>query len=683
MKPSIPVRAAAVLLATNAAHAAGIPSTGLEEVVVSAQRHRLSGEPTSASEGTIPGLQLENRPLLRTAEVLEAVPGLIVTQHSGDGKANQYFLRGFNLDHGTDFATSVDGVPVNLPTHAHGQGYTDLNFLIPELIERIEYRKGTYYAELGNFSAAGAAQIRYRRELDAPILELSRGEDGYGRVFAALSSGLLDGKLLLGAAHERTDGPWQLDQNLSKLGTLAKYARGDRASGWELTFMGYEGDWRATDQIPQRAVAAGAIDRFGFIDDTGGGDSSRYSLSGEAWGEAGDGRWRALAYAVDYDLDLFSNFTYFIDAENGDQFEQRDDRRIFGGEARYERDVATIGQEPAFRSGLQLRRDAIDTAGLYRTSARQRLSTVREDSVTQSSVGIFASLGVRWTSWLQSDIGVRADAFDFDVRSDIAVNSGSARDSIVSPKLSFVLGPWAHTELFANAGAGFRSNDARGTTITVDPADAAAAADPVDALVRARGAEIGLRTAIIPRVQLAASLWRLELDSELVFVGDGGTTEASRPTSRRGVEIGLFYTPVEGVIVDVDLAFSRPRFIDSDPAGDRIPGAVERVASLGVTWDRPRGIFGGARLRYLGPAALVEDDSVRSPSTALLSLEAGYRFTPRLSLALTVLNVFDEAANDIAYFYESQLASEPAPIADIHFHPVEPRTIRASVRLGL
>lgn len=673
---------ASVLIAVRVV-AAGIPGTALEEIEITAARHELVGQPTSASEGTVPGVQLENRPLLRAAEVLEAVPGLIVTQHSGDGKANQYFLRGFNLDHGTDFATFVDGVPVNMPAHAHGQGYSDLNFLIPELIERIEYWKGTYYAELGNFSAAGAAQIRYRQALDGPLLALGGGEDGFVRALAAASPGVAAGTLLLAAAHERTDGPWKLDEDLSKLNVLAKFSRGTSVSGFELAMMGYDGDWRATDQIPQRAVEAGALDRFGFVDDSGGGKSSRYSVSGEAWGAAGAGRWRAAAYAIDYELDLFSNFTYFVDSANGDQFEQLDDRRVLGSEVRYERSLPGPAQGLALETGLQVRHDDIATVGLYRTRARERVGAVREDAVEQTSYGAFVSLDAGWTPWLKSELGLRADAFEFDVESDLAVNSGSVSGAIVSPKLSLVLGPWASTEMFVNAGAGFHSNDARGTTTTTDPNDGVTPAESVDALVRARGAELGLRTVAIPRVQLAVSLWQLELDSELLFVGDGGTTEASRPTKRTGVEIGIFYTPAEGVILDADLAFSRPRFTDDDAAGDRIPGAVERVASLGVTFEHPRGIFGGARVRYLGPASLIEDDSVRSSSTTLLNLEAGYRVSPRLSVTLTVLNALDASANDIAYFYESRLASESQPVADFHVHPIEPRTFRAAAKLSL
>ena len=681
-KSRVHLLSAIVLWYGATAQAAGIPGVVLEEAVVTAKRYELLSQPVSASQGTVLSDQLVNRPILRTAEVLEVVPGLIVTQHSGDGKANQYFLRGFNLDHGTDFASTVDGLPVNMPTHGHGQGYSDLNFLIPELIERLDYRKGTYYAEQGNFSAAGAVNIHYKQSIDRPFATLSVGEDSYERALLAGSPNVGDGDLLLAATYEHTNGPWDLNEDLRKANGLAKYTRGSNDAGFALTFMGYDGSWTSTDQIPLRAVESGQIDRFSFIDPTDGGESHRYSVSADAWGELGSGGWRATVYGIDYHLALVSNFTYATDPEHGDQFEQADDRTIAGGDFRYQQKLPALGHDAEWLSGIQIRHDDISPVGLYRTVARQRIATVRQDDVKQTSYAAFSSLALRWTDWLRSEVGLRADHFDFDVESDLVANSGSADDSIVSPKLSLTFGPWTNTEYFLNFGRGFHSNDARGTTITVDPNDSTPV-DRVNPLVCATGSEVGLSTSIIPNVRLAASLWTLKLDSELLFVGDGGTTEASRPTRRTGVEMGIYYKPADWLIADADLAFSRPRFSDSDPAGNRIPGAVERVLSVGLAVDRPDGWFGGARLRYLGPAALIENDSVRSQSTTLVNLDAGYHFSERWSAQLTLLNAFDEAGNDITYFYESQLAGELAPVEDIHFHPVEPRTIRASVTVRM
>ncbi|HSN70622.1 MAG TPA: TonB-dependent receptor [Steroidobacteraceae bacterium] len=678
------IRAGAVglgCLVAATSHAAGVPTgdAALEEITVTATRIGLIGQSISASQGLVLGTQLEGRPVLRPGEILEVVPGLIVTQHSGEGKANQYFLRGFNLDHGTDFATRVDGLPVNMPTHAHGQGYSDINFLIPELIEEVRYRKGTYYAEEGNFSAAGSVDLDYRNSIESTMVSLTGGEDGYQRALVATSPEVLGGTVLMGVDYSTYDGPWELPQDFRKWNGLAKYSRGDAARGFEVTLMGYDGSWDSTDQIPLRAVEDGTLSRFGYVDPTSGGESHRYSLSVAAHSLAGAGAWSALAYAMEYHLELYSNFTYALDQQNGDQFEQYDDRRVYGGRFDYEHPAALGRFEGHVRTGVEMRYDDIDPVGLFLTRERSRFETIREDQVTQASYSAYVAYETRWSDVVRTELGVRYDYFDFDVDSSLPANSGTASDSIVSPKFTMILGPWARTEFFVNVGRGFHSNDARGTTITVDPTDGVTPVDQVDPLVAALGGEIGVRTAVLPGLQLAASVWGLDLDSELLFVGDGGTTEPSRESRRTGIEIGAFWTPFDWLIVDADLAWSDARFTDDDPAGDEIPGAVEQVGSLGLTVNHPQGWFGGARLRYFGEAPLIEDGSVRSDSTTLLNLEAGYHFTDNLSAYLTVFNVFDAEDNDITYFYESQLPGEPAPVEDIHFHPVEPRTVRATV----
>jgi hypothetical protein len=660
--------------------AGGVPTADLGEIEVTAVRARLLGSPESASDGIVLREQLEHRPVLRTGELLEAVPGLIVTQHSGSGKANQFFLRGFNLDHGTDFATRVDGVPVNMPTHAHGQGYTDVNFVIPELIGSIEYHKGTHHAAEGNFSAAGAAHIRYADSLGANLLSVTGGEYDYRRAVLAGSPELAGGTVLYGLEYTQTDGPWELPENLERKNAVLRYSRGDARDGWAVTAMAYEGEWQSTDQVPLRAIRDGQIDRFGFIDPTDGGESSRYSVVA-SWQRRGDAsRWSAIAYGIDYELDLFSNFTYFTDPVAGDQFEQLDDRKVYGGSLSYQRDLSLGGFTGRFDAGFELRDDDIDTVGLYRTQARTRFDTIREDDVRQRSYGLYASQRVDWSSHLRSTVGLRVDRFDFDVDSDLKLNSGTAQDSIVSPKLSLVYTLSERSDLYLNLGGGFHSNDARGTTIRVDPTDGVTPAERVGPLVRARGGELGMRYALADGWQVSAALWGLELDSELLFVGDGGTTESNRASRRRGVEVALFARPVRHLVVDLDLAWSHARFTELDPAGDYIPGAVERVASVGLTLDHPSGWFGGARLRYLGSAPLIEDNNVRSDPTTLLNLEAGYDFTSTLSVTLSLLNALDSDDNDISYYYDSQLVNEGSPVTDVHLHPVEPRTLRLGLR---
>ncbi|HPF25324.1 MAG TPA: TonB-dependent receptor [Steroidobacteraceae bacterium] len=661
--------------------AGGVTGTDIDEVVVVAARIALSGTPRVASEGTVLAEQLQNRPRLRVGELLEVVPGLIVTQHTGDGKANQYFLRGFNLDHGTDFATRVDGMPVNMPSHGHGQGYMDINFVIPELVDRIVYRKGTYYPELGNFSAAGAADMSYATS-QTPFVSISGGADAYVRAVAGGSTDFAGGSLLLGFEHDRADGPWQLAQDLRKYNGLARWSRASDAAGLSVSLMAYRGDWTATDQIPQRAVDSGLLDRFGFVDPSNGGNTRRYSLSMQGFRTAGAARLDYSAYVMDYQLQLFSNFTYALNPGEGDQFEQFDERRVYGGALSWDLPFSLGSAASHWHIGVDTRHDDIAPLGLHLTKSRQRYATIREDDVRQTLTALWTSLSTQWTPWLRSEIGARADRFEYDVASNLATNSGSGNDTIVSPKVSMALGPWRDTELFIATGRGFHSNDARGATIAVDPLDGVTPVERVSPLAKATGSEVGVRTAVLPRTQLSASLWQLDLESELLFVGDGGTTEATRPSRRQGVELSLYSKPRDWMIIDADYAWSKPRFRDSDPAGDRIPGAVSAAASLGIALDLPSGWFGGVRLRYLGPAALIEDDSVRSPSSTLVNVSAGRRFGERWKLSAGIYNLLDRRANDIAYFYESQLPGESAPVADIHFHPVEPRQVRATAHVN-
>jgi hypothetical protein len=458
------------------AFAAGVPADDLDEIVVTAQKHELIGKIESSSQGTVTRAQLETRPVLRTGELLETVPGLVVTQHSGDGKANQYFLRGFNLDHGTDLATSVDGIPVNMHTHGHGQGYTDINFVIPELLDRIEYRKGTYFADKGNFSAAGAVDLRYRRAMDHTLLSVTLGEDSYARGLLAGGANVGGGDLLFGLDYARTDGPWDLEEDLRRVNALAKYSRGERDDGYSFTASAYHGEWNSTDQIPERAVRSGLLDRFGFFDPSDGGESHRYALAFDFAKPLGGGILEANVYALDYQLNLFSNFTYALDPWNGDQFEQFDDRHAYGLHGEVVRDTDFGRVKGRLKVGVESRFDDIGRVGLNLTDDRARLTTIRQDAVQRLGLGLYVEQQLQATGWLRVVAGLRHDRASFDVDSDLAANGGSADDSINSPKLSLIFGPWAQTEFFLNAGRGFHENDARGTTITVDHADGMEAA---------------------------------------------------------------------------------------------------------------------------------------------------------------------------------------------------------------
>ncbi|MEC7119125.1 MAG: TonB-dependent receptor [Pseudomonadota bacterium] len=654
----------------------------------------------TASQGTVDQQQLANRPLLRPAEVLETVPGVIATQHSGDGKANQYFLRGFNLDHGTDFAVSVDGVPINLPTHGHGQSYLDMNFIIPELVERIDYRKGVYAAQDGDFASAGQAEIRTVRELERPFVQITIGENAYQRTLAAGSVALNDQASLLGAMSlTRHDGVWEMPQKLEADQAVLRYTEGDPQQHWTILAQYYQAKWQATDQVAQRAIDQGVIGRFGNLESSNGGDTQRSSLSlNRVWHNAQQSQILNL-YALDYQLNLFSNFTYFLgDPLRGDQFEQVDRRQVLGGNLK--QTWRSNWQERAMSNslGIQLRHDHIRDVGLHLTERRERFDTVRQDQVNQTSLGGWAENQVQWLPWLRSVAGLRVDAYRFDVQANRPENSGRAYDQIVSPKFGVVLGPWAKTEYYLSAGRGFHSNDARGSTIKINPdpreAEFLQTIDRVDPLVRTRGAELGLRTEWLPNLHSSMAIWHLKSDSELLFVGDAGTTEASRPSERYGLEMSHFYQPNAVWTVDLDAAWSHGRFSNDALEGNRISGAMEKTASLGLTYQPYEDWDIGLRGRYFGSRPLIEDNSKRATASTLLNAQVTYRPHPDWQARLEVFNLLDRKVNDIEYFYASCLPSElSTPICaananeregveDRHVHPAEPRSLRLSVRLS-
>jgi hypothetical protein len=643
----------------------------------------LVGIAASSSQGAITAAQLETRPVMRAGEVLETVPGLIISQHSGEGKANQYYLRGFNLDHGTDFSTSVAGMPVNTPTGAHAHGYADISFLIPELVSGVQFKKGPYFADEGDFSAAGAASISYVNALDRPLVRLSAGGHGWGRFLGAVSPKAGGGHLLAALEVNHTDGPWERPDDYQKTNAVLRFSRGTAQNGFSLTGMGYWADWKSTDQVPQRAIDSGLIGRFGLVDPSDGGQENRQMAVADWQRTSGATSLRATGYAQRNSLNLFSNFTYFLDdQENGDQFEQAERRVTAGGRFTYRRLGHLFDRHTESSAGVQVRRDWLSPVGLYHTANAARLSTTREDRVGQTLLGLFAQTEIEWTRKLRTTLGLRTDTYQFDVRSDNALNSGRGTAGLVSPKVGVVFGPWAATEWYLNAGTGFHSNDARGAATTVDPATGEPA-ERVTPLVRAKGAEIGVRTVRVKGLQSTVSLWYLGLDSELLFVGDAGTTAPGRPSRRVGVEWTNYARLTRWMTVDGDLSFSRARFTEHDPAGDFVPGSLDRVLSAGVSVEPSKAVFGSLRLRHFGPRPLTEDASVRSKTTSLWNGEIGYRLSRRARVVLEGYNLLDSKVADIDYFYASRLPGEPVDgVEDLHTHPAVPRTARLALHVA-
>ncbi len=647
----------------------------IEEIVVYGRAEQSIGTAMSASEGLVGYDDWRMTPMQRVGDLAEAVPGMVATQHSGTGKANQYFLRGFNLDHGTDFAAYAEGVPLNMRTHGHGQGYLDLNFLIPELVATAQYRKGPYAAEVGDFSSAGSVAFQFHDRLDDSLIAATIGEDAYVRSLVAGSLDINGAAVTAAVDIARNDGPWDLDEDLDQQKLYLGYVRPTERGQIKLTLQGYSSEWTSTDQIPRRAVRSGIVDELGFLDPDLGGSTDRWVVTAAADFE----NWRISSYLIDYDFELFSNFTYLLDDPvQGDEFAQRDERRVYGATATASR-TATLANRPlVWTWGGELRFDDIQALGLDRTVGRQAVSTTRRDAVKEASLGAYADAAWAATDKLRASLGVRVDAYDWDVDALQRANGGSGTDTLVSPKFSLAYRINELFEAYANYGHGMHSNDVRGVTIRVDPVSG----DPVpsvDALVKSRGGEVGLRVERGTQLNATITAFWLTLDSELVFVGDAGGTEVNPGSRRQGVELTAFWNPNEWLALNASYTRTNAEFRSALSNADHIPGAIEGNLSFGVNGTWRNGLSASLQLRHIDEAPLVEDDSVRAPSSTALDASLMWRRGP-LEWRVDVFNVLDSNDYDVAYFYPSRLPGENAEgIEDIHYHPFEPRSVRASM----
>ncbi len=660
-----------------------LPATAAEpaaDIVITGRAADLIGMAGSASAGQIDQTDLADRPIQRIGELLEAIPGFIATQHSGGGKANQYFLRGFNLDHGTDFAQLLDGVPLNLRTHAHGQGFTDINFIIPEFVERIDYQKGPYGAGVGDFLTAGAAAFTSVDTMPPFVTGTGSSNGDYLRLVAGGSGKLGAGDLFVGGEFRYDNGPYDLPGNLKAFNVLMKWT--GRVGGGILRagVDAYHVDFRSAEQVPERAVASGLIDRLGYLDPYLGGKTTRIGAT-VTWTQDGATPLTALAYAYYYKFKLISNFTYFLDDPvHGDEFEQRDSRFVVGG--RVDRKLAfTLGMPVELLVGADTRSDLIAPVGLYHSEFGQIRSTVRQDRVDEESLGLFGEATLHPLPTLRLILGLRADGYAFAVRSDSAANSGRSTAGIVSPKAAIAWTPIARVELYANYGEGFHSNDGRGTAITVNPQDGSAASR-VDALVKARGDEIGIRTRPLAGVTLTAAYWWLSLASELQYDGDQGETSPVGPSRRHGYELSAFYRPSDWLTVDGQYSRSYARETDLPAGADHIPNALETVIAAGVV-GKYRGTSAALRLRHFGPYPLIEDNSVRARPLTVVNARLAHDLG-RITLGAELINAFDAHDNEIEYLYVSRLPGEPpGGVADRHVKPIEPRQLRLSATVAL
>ena len=662
----------------------------LEAVQVEGRASDLIGIAGSASEGVVGQPEFKFRPLSRVGELVEVVPGAIATQHSGSGKANQYFLRGFNLDHGTDFSVMLDGVPMNLATHAHGQGYLDLNGIIPELVDRVEYGKGPYYAEVGDFSSAGYSRMHTFHTLPKGFLKFTGGEYDYYRGVGANSSKLGRGDLLYGAEVNFFNGPWQTPEDSAKYNGMLRYTLDEDNWGASINGKVYHSSWMATNQIPQALVDSGALNLYGTLDPSDGGNTNRYSLSGDIWSKGDDYKNSLNVYAGYYDVQLWSNFTFYLDDPiRGDQLEQKERRVFAGGNGEHTWFNKWFGLDVDNTVGFNVRHDSINGLALNHTNDRVFLHARSLNDVDQTLFSFYYKNQTRWLDKFRTIAGLRSDTYVVDVKDRLQpVNTGNRTSTFVSPKLSMIFGPWADTELFINLGYGLHSNDARGVTAKVDPDGNLQG--HVSPMAKQRGVEGGVRSQYFPGLTTTMAVWYLRSASELVFAGDAGTTEATGASERWGMEWTNYWKPTDWLTLDADLAFTSAQYREVPRNANNVPNSVGRIVSAGAVVQFPYNFYGTFRMRHFGQMALSETNfdaagnKAYGGSTTLLTLGGGYQYQ-NYKVEFDIFNLLDSKANDIAYDYTYN--ATPGGVAGVGTdgilkHPVMPRMVRLTAQVS-
>lgn len=674
--------------------------------MVTASRVDLLGKATTASQGTITAKEVELRPLYRASQLFESIPGLVVTIHSGEGKAQQYLIRGYNLDHGTDFASFVDNMPVNRPTNTHGQGYSDLNFLIPQTVAGLDYTKGPYDAAIGDFGAVASAHTRLLNEMPTQAT-LTIGTDGYQQLVTGGTYHLAADRRLLGAVElGHYDGPWHPAQNFRKVNALLRYSQGDAADGVSLTGMFYQSAGLLTTDQPLRAVREGLIDRFGTLDPTDASRSLRYSLSAHLDKPMGPGALSVSLYGIHSTMTLWNNFTHYLDDPvNGDQEEQNESRTTAGGAAAYTVKATVAGIETETVLGFQGRYDTVFVDRkhtLRRTTVLPGCQLEQENGPTLTYPAVngycnadrahlldlapYLQETVRWLPWLRTVAGVREEYYRATDESSVTGATGRGHQWLFQPKGSLILGPWAKTEFYVSAGRGFHSDDVRGVFGTVPEVGVPLSGGTTPLLARTSGYEVGVRSNVVPRLQLQIAAFQQDFSSELTYNADSGQDEAGAPSRRQGIEVSGQYHPVRWLELNADFAFSKPRYHTDDLAayglaGPYIADAPDFIYSAGVLVDGLGRWSGSLIWRRLGTHHLADGEEYPTdPGYSEWNIQLGYALSAGWRLGVGVYNLFNSRDEAADYYYTSRLAGEPASgITDFQVHPLEPRSARLSI----
>ena len=650
----------------------GVDVLNMEEVTVTGQRSY-----SAASSEALRAMDFELRPKQSAQDMLRLVPGLVIAQHAGGGKAEQIFLRGFDADHGTDINLSVDGVPVNMVSHGHGQGYADLHFLIPEVVKGMEVYKGPYFAQFGDLATAGSVRFLTMDELEYNTLSLEGGRFGTYRCLTALQLPLQSNATTSYAAAEfyHSDGYFDSPIAFNRYNIFAKLrSQVSNAGTIDLWASGFGSAWNASGQIPERAVAEGLIDRFGSLDPSEGGTTQRQNLSFTYTGTFESlSTFLAQFYVTRYRFRLFSDFTFLAeDPVNGDEIEQDDDRTIIGARTEYTMDHRVGPIEATALFGSAFRADEVNPQ-LWHTRQRKRLEQRSDALIHQKNMSAYAQEELRFSPAIRLQLALRGDFLMFDVEDQVRDTShtdisGYVRQTILNPKVNLVISPTSDIDVFVNFGGGFHSNDAR----------VVAARPDERTLPTAWGAEVGVRVTPISRLTLSAVAWGLDLQSELVYIGDEGTTEPSGKTRRLGLDLEARAQLTQWLYADADMNFSHGRFRDLPDGQNRIPLAPTMTATGGLTVRHPDGYDGSLRVRHVGDRPTNEENTVVAKGYTLFDATIGYSFS-NYRVQLTAENLFNVEWNEAQFDTESRLFNEVSPVSELHFTPGTPFNLKMKV----
>ena len=683
---------------TVAAADSSDPGSGdLSEVTVTASRLNLLGTATTASQGSVTEEELDLRPVYRVGQLLESVPGLVVTVHSGEGKANQYLARGFNLDHGTDIANFVDDMPINRPTNTHGQGYSDLNFLLPELSNGLDYTKGPYYASVGDFGSVASTHLHLANEIPDQV-SLAGGTLGVYNLFAGGTDHFTDDDRLVGGVYYgHVDGPFTHPDDFRKVAGTLRFSHGTDADGYSATAMYYHGEGNLTTDQPLRAIQEGLITRWGTLDPTDGSLSERFSLSGHYGATGEDWKSSSSVYFIHSKMILWNDFTHDLDdSVNGDQEEQYESRSTAGGQSSLIltqnlgeiQNELDVGTQLRFDDAYVNRKHTLHRVPLSYCSVAQADGTALQvtaaggicnaDQVHLLDLGPYVQDTTHWTGWLRTVLGLREEFYRAEDHSTTTGFQGTDHEFLFQPKGSIILGPWALTELYLSAGRGFHSDDVRGVFRTVPIEGIPGAAGKTPLLAPTDGVELGVRTNVVPKLSMQLAVFQQDFKSELAYDADVGLDTASAPSRRQGVEFSAEYHPLRWIEFNTDLAESKARYRGDVSAfglgGDYIANAPSFIGSFGVLVDNLGPWFGGLQWRKLGAFPINDGEKYpEDPGYSELNLDAGYKINTHIKVQLSIYNLFNTHADSSAYYYTSRLPGEPAEgVAGIQVHPLEP-----------